>query len=330
MARRHQEDMPFREERKPGMKLHVFLEITGECEGRCPWCPATAPGNGPVPLSRLEFFLQSLADHVEAFHLTGGEPLSHPRLPDVLRMVHGAGKPYTILTSGSEDISARCLEVLAQDPLFRGFSFSIHGGDFNGHLAFTGSLGVAKALAAMKGVSEHEIPCRASAVLGGHNRDTVRSLVRAVFAHGARQLIFTRYVGPYARGISIPGHETAALLAYIREIGQKGIPVDFSPCMPACALPGTAPCPGGAAMAVVGVDGVVRPCALTEYELGSLDASSFEELWSSARAETWRRGLSTRCTGCSLFAACGGGCRVFCHDFGLPGDPLALLSGCRA
>ncbi len=305
------------------MKLHIFMEITTACEGHCPWCPGKVSGAGPVPLRRLASYIDLLKDHAEAFHLSGGNPLSHPQILDVLQVMARSGKPYTIFTSGFPGGALSCLEPLKKDTLFRGFSFSIHGGTSSSHHALTGSLNIAEILATMKRVSGHGIPCRAEAVLGRHNRDEIKTLVRAVFAHGARNLVFSRYIGPYRKEISIPGHELVALLDHIREIGERGIPVGVSPCVPACVLPGSAPCPAGVTMAVVGSTGAVRPCPFTEFQIGSLDAGDFRSLWMSDAALFWRTGFPSRCRGCDLVERCRGGCRVFSHDFRLPADPLA-------
>jgi radical SAM protein with 4Fe4S-binding SPASM domain len=83
-------------------------------------------------------------------------------------------------------------------------------------------------------------------------------------------------------------------------------------------------CSAGISTIQIGTDGMVRPCAHSDERYGNVFTEEITEIWIRMRAYRSGEYLPETCKACSIFARCGGGCRVeakMCHgDISAP-DP---------
>lgn len=103
---------PTEQEKKTRMKPfpHVFFEIVGACNAKCPYC-VTGAGNAPpgkvlspeVFHDALEALVRSGAiEPATILHLQNwGEPFLHPRLHDIISVVNDFGLRHIISTNAS-------------------------------------------------------------------------------------------------------------------------------------------------------------------------------------------------------------------------------------
>jgi radical SAM protein with 4Fe4S-binding SPASM domain len=83
-------------------------------------------------------------------------------------------------------------------------------------------------------------------------------------------------------------------------------------------------CSAGIVTAQIGTDGMVRPCPHSDERYGNIFMEEFSEIWARMRAYRLGEHFPETCKACSLFARCGGGCRVeakMCHGSISAPDP---------
>lgn len=104
-----------------GWPLHMHIELTNYCNLRCKVCP-TGIGELNRPLGEIDPALfERLMNEVGPYLLTTslwgwGEPLLHPQLADILRIVHNRGVITFIATNGQNLNDERVLQALIKYP----------------------------------------------------------------------------------------------------------------------------------------------------------------------------------------------------------------------
>ena len=132
------------------LERNVMIEISGRCNARCPWCTtgrATREGRpvrgGFMDPGLLDAVLQRLEDMglvLDTFRFelfNWGEPLLHPRLPDIVEVMNRRGLRYRLSTNASlvPDLSGVSMhgldELVVSMPGFSQQSYdAIHGFGF--------------------------------------------------------------------------------------------------------------------------------------------------------------------------------------------------------
>ena len=132
------------------LERNVIIEISGRCNGRCPWCAtgrATREGRpvrgGFMPPETLNAVLDRLASQglaLDSFRFelfNWGEPLLHPRLAEIIEVMNRRGLHYRLSTNASVvpdlgDVPMHGLdELVVSMPGFSQSSYdAIHGFSF--------------------------------------------------------------------------------------------------------------------------------------------------------------------------------------------------------
>ncbi len=102
-------------ERVRAMPYTATIDVTNACNLRCPGCPTglglSGRAKSMMSLEMLQAFLDQTAEYLLVAHLYNwGEPLLHPRIADIVRLVH----ERRIFTSMSSHLSIDHPELLVQ------------------------------------------------------------------------------------------------------------------------------------------------------------------------------------------------------------------------
>ena len=112
------------------MLKKAYIEITNRCNLRCSFCPGTK--RAPRAMSPAEFdcVLEKLQGSVSYVYLhVMGEPLSHPRLAELLSLAAARGMKVCITTNGT--LLARQSETLLAASTLHKVSVSLHSFEGN-------------------------------------------------------------------------------------------------------------------------------------------------------------------------------------------------------
>ena len=130
----------FRSGPEPGHRK-ALLKITDRCDLRCSHCfvSATADGEDMSASALRGAISRLLGARVTNVTITGGEPLVHPELPEILSDLVAADLNVTVCTNGVNvtDELIRCASELGRVS----FNVSLDGARESSHGRFRGSLG---------------------------------------------------------------------------------------------------------------------------------------------------------------------------------------------
>ena len=96
--------------KRPSIPLEIIVEITGRCRQVCPY--GTGPRIPDVPLKDIQATLDEAAGlGIKAIRITGGEPLLHPNIREILTYCK-AKKFAVILNTTAEDINPSLMKTI--------------------------------------------------------------------------------------------------------------------------------------------------------------------------------------------------------------------------
>lgn len=85
--------------------------FTGGCNFRCPFChnallvdPKRVQDEGELPVTEVMAFLKKRAGVLDGVAITGGEPLLHADMPELLRQIKALGYKIKLDTNGSNPV----------------------------------------------------------------------------------------------------------------------------------------------------------------------------------------------------------------------------------
>lgn len=113
------------------MLKRAYLEITNVCNLRCEFCPGT--GRAPAFVDPADFGVMAakLRAKVDYLYLhLMGEPLLHPRLAELLGIVHELGFRLCVTTNGT--LLSKAGNTLLACPSLHKVSVSLHSQEGNG------------------------------------------------------------------------------------------------------------------------------------------------------------------------------------------------------
>lgn len=135
------------------MYKRVYVEITNICNMRCSFCHGHKRRPGRMSREEFSHVLETLSGQTAYiyYHLMG-EPLTHPELPEFLRMAAQRGFRSVITTNGT--LLDQCGDALINAGLHK-VSISLHsfeGADQQAHLKYLGQVADFAEKAAKAGV----------------------------------------------------------------------------------------------------------------------------------------------------------------------------------
>lgn len=120
---------------RPSIPLEIVIEITGQCRQVCPHC--TGRRTPHVPWSDIQKTIEEAASlGVRTVRITGGEPLLHPDIRNILTYAK-AKKIMVILNTTAEDMSPTLLKTVAMN--VDAALISLQGYDEESNAAYTRS-----------------------------------------------------------------------------------------------------------------------------------------------------------------------------------------------
>ncbi|WP_051116359.1 pyrroloquinoline quinone biosynthesis protein PqqE [Amycolatopsis nigrescens] len=323
--------------------LGLLAELTHRCPLHCPYC------SNPLELigreSELDtdqwraVFDQAREIGVLQTHLSGGEPLARPDLPELVSHTAGLGCYVSLVTSGLGLTEAR-LRDLADRGLAH-IQLSVQGADAARADRLAGTRAHDRKLVAAALIRESGLPMTVNAVLHKQNHDQLAGIIDLAERMGAERLELanTQYYGWALRNRStlmptpeqLAAAEPVVRAATERLRGKMEIVyvlADYYEPYPKPCMYGW-----GARQLTVAPNGDVLPCpaatAITTLDLDNVTRRPLGEIWyesssfNAFRGEDW---MQEPCRTCDRRSIDFGGCR--CQAFLLTGDATSTDPVC--
>ncbi|HEX6347671.1 pyrroloquinoline quinone biosynthesis protein PqqE [Umezawaea sp.] len=324
----------------------LLAELTHRCPLRCGYC------SNPLELVRRRDELSteqwcSVLDQARALgvlqvHLSGGEPLGRPDLPDLVSRASGLGCYVNLVTSGLGLTSDRLADLAARG--LDHVQLSVQDADRRDADRVAGVRAHHHKLVAADLVTGLGLPLTVNVVLHRRNLDHVAGIVALAERMGAQRLELanTQYYGWALRNRAalLPTADqlaaAAPVVAAARERLRGSMEIvyvvaDYHEAHPKPCMHGW-----GARQLTVSPDGTVLPCpaasVITDLEFDTVRDRPLAEIWHDSRSFTAYRGtdwMRDPCRSCARREVDFGGCR--CQAFQLTGDaantdPVCSLS----
>ncbi len=306
----------------------VSLEVTHACNLRCSFCEShgrfqTTPitsrrtyvgGRPTMELDTVRRLVSELAaDGVDLVELSGkGDPIAHPDLTEIVRLIRSAGIRCTLVTNGTL-AGADLARTLVERELDR-LSVSLNAGCRETYLRSNGrdlwdkAVGLLNEVVAERRKQGRQAPwIRISHVLTKENLDDLDGMIDICGRLSVDEVSF--YVMgelPETRSIQLDEADVARVVSGVPEWSRRLNEAGVAHVLPAFArdlatrvrggpapenpLQRTLPCYGGWMYCVIAPDGAVTPCCHCEKTtLGLLSERSFAQIWRGKPYAEFRR-----------------------------------------
>jgi len=314
----------------------LYLYLTDGCNLACRHCwlaPRFDPGRGVTEALSIEVLEGVLREArplgLQRVKLTGGEPLLHPRIGDLLEVLRREELALTVETNGTL-LTEALAEAVARFPR-RSVSVSIDGTDAATHDGIRGVRGSFEAAQrAVRTLAASATPPQVVMSLVRRNADQVEPLVRMADSLGASSVKFN-VVQPIARGEALHGRGEALTVAELVALGRRvetelapsaRLPLHFDYPPAFRAISRMARGDGGGVCGILGILGVLAGgqyalCGIggqvPDLVFGQAGEDRLEDVWNRhPRILELRAGLPERlggvCRRCLMKRSCLGCC----------------------
>lgn len=289
----------------------VYLNMTDRCNLNCIYCFAAERKENSARLTFDDY--KKILDAVWKYNpraeiiFTGGEPLMSPLTLPVARYAESLGFSRKLMTNATL-INADNVESLIA--AFDSFKISVDGSDAKQHDFYRGAGNFSRTIKAIELLEKFSADVKLAMVVTKKNLDDVSKAAERWGGRLTFQPLFPLGNAKRDENLFLTGKE------YFDALKSAGVVpfmdlhnlINSRKKIFKCAL--------GDAEVSISCSGDVYPCQLLhhdEFKLGNLKESSFEEIYTSARAEKFK--IHTveqigRCRTCDLKYLCGGSCQA--------------------
>lgn len=307
---------------------YIIFEVTPRCNSKCLYCYNVWKENKKYPQSELSLdsikslFTKLLAETKPKFiTLSGGEPLLHPDIINIVDCLHRLGNNIGIVTNGTLLNDKKVSALIKSGVTY--FEISLNSTNPKIYSKLSGNNQLEKARQAILQVKKYKIPLTVSFTITRLNHTEIADVIDLCFSFSVDSISLNRFVpgGAGMKNLKVLKISQQELEETLHIANQKGakynIPINITIPIEACEIDhkkyphlnfGTCGC--GLYKWVIDPLGNLRTCEQNPNILGNLLNKSFSELSNLDDAIIFRNNNAKPvCNQCISFKNCGGGCR---------------------
>ncbi len=316
----------------------VVIEVTGRCNLRCRHCTGASARRAHVPLATVKKIIDDARHNkVTAIRFTGGEPLLHPELADMLAYAKQK-KLYVLLNTNATLISPAWIGILAR--YVDNILVSLQGCDSTTDRALTrASLPFSSKIRNILLLQAHVPVVRLGTVITRpllDNFPRYAALISKIRPHTWE--LFRPMSAQARRAVRLNVRDYQKLAGHLLDLTQDGLNVKLANALPFCILPDLkaaaevmlgALSDDGHSRLVWDARGFYKPSYFIDEDLGK----NIRDAWAHPflKELKGRSFLPARCQACAVLQQCQGGSRAMAkavHGTYFTADPL-FPSGAR-
>jgi radical SAM protein with 4Fe4S-binding SPASM domain len=306
-----------------------IYEITPRCNNDCIYCYNVWKDASDYPAGELtvheskELFEKVLSEvEPSGITITGGEPLLHEGLLEIVSYLNGKNVRLGIATNGSLLDDGKVGSLVDNGVSY--FEVSLVSANRDSYAEMSRNDCIDSVRSAMLSIKKRKAALNISVVVTNRNKKEIGDIIDLAFAFSADSVSLNRFVpgGCGLRNLSdclISDSDLAKVLsAADKKAGELNFPVNITVPVEHCMIShggyphlnfGTCVC--GEGKWVIDPKGNLRTCEQNPGILGNLFEKDFSELAGSEAAISFRgERLSKDCGICARKDDCGGGCRI--------------------
>ena len=305
-------EVPSAPVRKPYQLRAVYLNMTKRCNLNCVYCFAAERKESSERLTFDDY--KKILDAVQRYNsraeivFTGGEPLMSKMTVPVAEYAKSLGFSRKLMTNATL-IDEKNISALVD--AFDSFKISVDGSDAARHDFYRGSGSFARTTRAIELLKKFSADVKLAMVVTKKNIDDVAEAAKIFGGLLTFQPLFPFGNAKTKSDLHLTGKE------YFDALKSAGV-------VPFMDLPNVIKAHGkkifkcalGDAEVSISCSGDVYPCQLLhhdEFKIGNIKQTSFDELYNSAQAETFKKHTVDTiegCRDCDLKFLCGGACQA--------------------
>lgn len=307
---------------RPSAPYRMDLAITYRCNNDCAHCYNARPRNYPE-VSKEEWF--KILDQLWALGIphivfTGGEPTLRPDLPELITHAEKNGQITGLNTNGRRLMNRSFLQSLVDAGLDHvQITFESHLPEIHDQMVqHKGAWD--QTLEGLQNALSTRLYVMTNTTMLANNVEAIPGTLEflgnlGVKTIGLNALIYSGHGKTVGTGL--PEERLAELLTQAKEITSRYeqrliwyTPTQYCHFDPMELSLGVKGCTAALYNMCIEPDGMVIPCQSYYQGLGNILTSEWKSIWQSDLAKSLRdRNLAPeKCTSCSLFSECGGGC----------------------
>lgn len=309
----------------------VELHITNACTHKCPYCYMNANMN-PKQIKHMKVeVLKQIVEKlksakVDTIALLGGDPVNHPQIIDIMKLIHNKGIKISIM-SNTMNIPER--EKAAN--LIDNIDATFHGRNSKEHDRFCGCPGAFDLLLDnLLFYSQEGVNVNIAINIIPQTYDKIYEIVEAIVKRGIRiGTVLTQRILPYGRASGATVWNASATqvnIAFSQLVQAKkefGINIGVEDPYPFCAINEEYHqymhgCPEGVTRLAIGIDGEIEKCGAAPHSSKfNILKDPLDFIWNDSdlfKCFREKSFLPAECGGCKYLDLCGGGCPISCKN----------------
>lgn len=301
--------------------ISVYMKITTECMLKCDFCSQKCSVenkiNNEMDFEKIKKILNNLRKiGVANIYYTGGEPLMHRNIKDILEYGYKMGFKQFLVTNGVLFNNKDNIELTKY---LIGLGVSLHG-KAEIHNKVVGNIDcfdtIVSNLREIKKNNENiliNINCTATNY--NISKDNFEYIAKICKENDWKFTIARlNYIG---NGLKFEKIDINNMLEIISELNEKEYNINISNCIAPCTVNKkfinlTHGCGAGQTIAAIETNGDVKICASSNLAIGNLNKKSFQRVWKSYKLKQFRKlkWIPVECKECKYFTICKGGCKA--------------------
>ena len=291
--------------------LYVYIELTDSCNFNCKFCSINKKNKNFISVELAKKILNQLKDNnIYDVYYTGGEPLLHPNLKEIVEYAEELGMRQTILTNGY--LLDKYTDTFDK---FVCICVSLHGSE-KIHNVLTGNNNYNKLLMNIS-MAKKYTNVKINCTVTSDNQD-IKELKNVLdyASDNNLEVSFSKYNNI---GIGKKNNCSIDIEKFVKTLGdlKKDYSFGINDCIATCLLEDryeylSHGCGAGYLFASVSYSGDVKICPSSTNILGNIKNKSFNKIWNQKELKNYRKfnWIPTYCKSCKYLSKCRRGCKV--------------------
>lgn len=294
------------------MPLYVYLELTEACNFNCKFCSVGKRNRNYISVELAKKVLNEMKkNNIYDIYYTGGEPMLHPNLAEIVNYASELGIRQTILTNGS--LIKKHGSILDK---FMCICVSLHGNKRT-HNLLTNSDSYDEMISNIKLAKKHtNVKINYTVTTDNQNIDEMMSVLDYAKSHDI-EVSFAKYNNVGTGKENNCSINIKKFVETLDSLKRKGYKFSINDCITPCLLDEqyeylSHGCGAGYLFASISYDGNVKICPSSQEILGNITKYSFKKIWHQNYLKEYRafKWIPVYCKSCKNLAKCRAGCKV--------------------
>lgn len=298
--------------------ISIYLKITNDCCFHCHFCSAGKAKAEYMDITFAKKILSSCKkDGVETIYYTGGEPLMHPDIKEIVKFGYDLGLRQVILTNGFLLKSSKIHSLFKWVDII---GVSLHGTEKLHDEIVTIKGATAKILTSLDKISQVypalEIGINCTLTEKNANLNELEFLARVAKKYnGSLSISRLNFAGKAKTNFKLTTLNN--VVEIIQLLREQGLKVEFGNCVAHCLLDKSLSylgrgCAAGISSVCIEANGDLKICPSASFTIGNVKKKTLRSLWNSKKLIEFRslRWVPPQCTACEFLRKCRVGCKI--------------------